>query len=476
MLLQLNGKVTATALSTLLLGSGFGLFPVGRFVAPRAPEPEPGPKPIHVPFGPLGSNSTAHTKVGPLSVDALLSQSRVCLAEDGTLYVDVKIKADESTAELERRPIDFALVLDVSGSMADDNKIGLMKQACLGLGEQLGSKDRIALVSFSTMAQTLLPLGKIDNAEFDRAVRALVAQGGTNISDGIALGAAELRKNAREGAARRILLLTDGQPNQGDATPEGLSRLCGKLYHDGVSVTTVGLGLDVNGRLLSDMAESGGGTYHFVDDPQRIRGIYDAELRSLRSLVASGVKVTIEGVGAELQDVIEWTPERSGNKVTINVGDLDSGRSTKVVARLRVKTGRDKPIADLVRVSVSCTDARVRQEISPQTVALGVTFTDDLAQARSSTIQAAQPDLESAQVGELIETARASAERGDRARMHAALAELQAKRKTLEYTARDGKVMKMDTVQLGAALESNSFEERARGSLFSRSAASAECK
>src|SRR5262249_19075802 len=111
MLLQLNGKVTATALSTLLLGSGFGLLPVGRFVAPRTPEPEPGPK-IH-PFVPSSSNSAAHAKVGPLAIDALLSQSKVCVAEDGTLYVDVKIKADESTAELERRPIDFALVLDV---------------------------------------------------------------------------------------------------------------------------------------------------------------------------------------------------------------------------------------------------------------------------------------------------------------------------------------------------------------------------
>src|SRR5581483_1838788 len=79
---------------------------------------------------------------------------------DGTVFLDVRLTADVAPGEAvaKHRPVDLALVLDVSGSMADDNKIGLMRQACLGLADQLSSDDRVAVVSFSDDARVLFSL------------------------------------------------------------------------------------------------------------------------------------------------------------------------------------------------------------------------------------------------------------------------------------------------------------------------------
>ncbi|MEZ0227002.1 MAG: VWA domain-containing protein, partial [Planctomycetota bacterium] len=345
MLAQQNGKVAVAALGSLLLSSGFGWLPVARFVAPRTPPRPIPPKPVTPdPLPPTMTNVPSHgtVKVGPLTFEAMLSQSKLAAGTDGTVFVDVKLTADALRVRAdERRPIDFALVLDVSGSMTEANRIGLLKEACLGLRQQLSDQDRVSVVSFSTAARTLHGLEK-PSPEYDEAIRSLVARGGTNISEGLELGAEELRKAVRPGAARRVILLTDGDPTLGDKTPEGLRGICSRLAQQGISVSVVGLGLEYQSRLLSDMAEAGGGTYHFVDRPERIGGIYDAELRTLRTLVARGVTVTLEATnGAQLLDLIEWNGARDGNKITINAGDFESGRSTKIVARLKARTWRD---------------------------------------------------------------------------------------------------------------------------------------
>jgi Ca-activated chloride channel family protein len=472
-----NGKIAVAALVALLAGSASGAFPVARFVLPANPAP-----PVQRIWSPDSTVevlplSTGSFRVGGVKVDALLDRSKV--QADGTFFVDVRLTADQVQDDGVRRPIDFALVLDVSGSMADDNKIGLMKEACGRLEQRLGSEDRVALVSFSTSARTLFPLQSIPQnytdcplelANYHKAIQELVARGGTNISSGLELGAAELRGHARSGAARRIILLTDGQPNAGDATPEGLRGICSRLEREGISVSTVGLGLDYNAQLLSSMAESGGGSYHYVDAAERIAGIYDAELRSLRSLVARGVKVNVEALdGAEIVNVIEWQPERSGNTLGFNVGDMESGRATKIVLQLRATA------TPHLRVTATAADTKTGASATGE-VALAATLTTNAEEARASMNADARRDLEEANVGALLETVREKVEKGDTAGARACLAQLRATRKEVAYKAADGKVASMNVDDLEKTLSADSYEERQRGVLFTKSAALATGK
>lgn len=486
MLAQQNGKVAVAALGTLLVGSGLGWVPVARFVGAKpSPIVNPDRTGCWPPMPPAPAPATASKgsfKAGPLTVEAMLSQSRIHAGSDGLIYVDVKLTADTTPDTGERRPIDFALVLDVSGSMADENKIGLMKQACAGLQQHLTAQDRVSVVSFSTSARTVLGLQK-PSSEYQDAIRQLAASGGTNISAGLELGAEELRRAVRPGAARRIILLTDGHPtpNVGDWTPEGLRGVCKRFQQQGISVSAVGLGLDYNSKLLSDMAEAGGGSYHYVDSGQRIAGIYDAELRSLRTLVARGVSVSIEPVnGAQLVDVIEWTGERNGQALTVNAGDFESGRATKIVARLRARTWRDgcetkggAPSShDLIKVSVRGEDALRSSTFGEGPLVLGAELTNDAQVAQRSVIVEAQKDVEDAEVGDLLEKARVRAERGDTAGARGYFEQLKAKRADVSYQAGDGKTEKMNVDQLQKAYETGSTEERQRANMFSRSAAS----
>ena len=490
MLGQQNGKIAVAALVALLAGSVSGAVPVARFVLPVAVTPvtvtqPPSTPPLEAPMLPPGIDlSRGSFRVGAVKVDALLDRSRV--GPDGTIFADVRLTADQVQDDGARRPIDFALVLDVSGSMSDDNKIGLMKRACLGLEERLGPEDRVALVSFSTSARTLFPLQglplericqPIQVVAFENAVKELIARGGTNISSGLELGAAELRGHARPGAARRIVLLTDGQPNAGDATPDGLRGICARLDREGISVTTVGLGLDYNAQLLSSMAESGGGSYHYVDAPERIAGIYDAELRSLRTLVARGVKVTLEAPeGTEIVNVVEWQPERSGRALTFSVGDMESGRTTKIVVQLHVSSVPETHLPPVnLRVTASAEDAR-SEALARGEVSLGARLTDSPEDARASMNADARLDVEEAHVGALLETVRDKVEKGDRAGAHACLLELRAARKDVTYKAADGKVASMNVDELDKALSADSYEERTRAVLFTKSAALATGK
>jgi Ca-activated chloride channel family protein len=502
MLSQQNGKATVATLSLLLAGSSLGALPVGRFVGPRAQDPAPAPQPlgpiphpVSMPPTPIVHRNTGpkgKATAGPLTLEGLLSQSKVCVSENGSLFLDARVTADAEpeTDKSPLRPIDFALVLDVSGSMADDNKIGLMRKACLDLGSKLGPRDRVAIVSFSTTSQVLFPLQSLDpangptgRAAYESAIEGLIARGGTNISAGLELGAAALRSAAAQGA-RRILLLTDGRPNMGDATPEGLRRVCERYQDQGISVTTVGLGLDYNGKLLSSMAESGGGSYHYVDTPDRIAGIYEAELRSLRSLVARNVKLVIRTTGpCRLESVVEWRAETaSGGETTIALGDLDAGRSTKVVSALGVaikecegEWSSDRSTA-LVSILVRGEDARTGKVFETAPLTLGAVLTASSAEARASRVEDATKDVENAQVSGLIERARERSEQGDVTGAKVALEELRRKRAAVSYEAADGRRSTMNVDALEQALQGGSPEDRARALLFSRSAASSAAR
>jgi Ca-activated chloride channel family protein len=472
-------RATPVALGLLLAGTALGVLPIGQFATATTTGPSPRPRPLQPTpgFSPDGS-----AKAGPLTLQATLSQSKLAVGQDGTVFVDVKLTgaaAEESLAT--RRPIDFALVLDVSGSMQDDNKIGLLRQACEGITSRLSGNDRVALVSFSTEANTLFNLQTLDGskakATFLDAIKGLVARGGTNISSGLEGGAAELARSVRPGASRRIILLTDGQANQGIADDVGLRGVTARLYAQGISVTTVGLGLDYNALLLSSMAEVGGGTYHYVDNPQRIAGIYDAELRSMRSLVARGVRVNLAPIeGVELVNVVEWLADRSNGGATVTVGDFEAGRSTKIVAQLRVPTGRNVTGADVLHVSFTGEDARTSAALASSPVALGIEFTTRDDEAQASVQASCACEIKDARASGYLETARLRSEAGDKQGARAALVQLGAIQKDVSYKAADGVVQNMSVHDLEQKLCDDTGEGGARARMFSRSAASAQAK
>src|SRR6185369_16249322 len=110
------------------------------------------------------------------------------------------------------------------------------------------------------------PIGNADGLR--RAIDCLVPDGSTNLHSGLMLGYAEAKKHFRAGATNRVILLTDGIANTGVVEPERIAAESSEFNGQGIDLSTIGVGLDLNNDLLRTLARSGRGLYHFISDFQ----------------------------------------------------------------------------------------------------------------------------------------------------------------------------------------------------------------
>ncbi|KAK7848636.1 e3 ubiquitin-protein ligase wavh1 [Quercus suber] len=112
-----------------------------------------------------------------------------------------------------RAPVDLVTVLDISGSMAG-TKLALLKRAMGFVIQNLGSSDRLSVIAFSSTARRLFPLrrmSELGRQQALQAVNSLVANGGTNIAEGLRKGAKIMEERKEKNPVASIILLSDGQ-------------------------------------------------------------------------------------------------------------------------------------------------------------------------------------------------------------------------------------------------------------------------
>src|SRR5437667_5567671 len=113
------------------------------------------------------------------------------------------------------RPINLALVIDKSGSMADSDKLARVRVALLKLVDQLRESDVLSIVVFDSEAQVLCPARELgDRSEVKEAIRGIIPGSSTNLHAGLMLGFHEALKNFNSESTNRVILLTDGIANQ----------------------------------------------------------------------------------------------------------------------------------------------------------------------------------------------------------------------------------------------------------------------
>lgn len=161
----------------------------------------------------------------------------------------------------------LALVIDRSGSMAGE-KMELAKEAARATAEVLSPDDFLAVIGFDSVAERTVPLQSASNRlAIQRDIGRLAPRGGTAIFP--ALDAAYQDLAGSRAATRHVILLTDGQTNE-----PGIPELVSAMRADGITVTSVGVGSDVNRTLLSEVADVGGGRAYFTTDPSSIPRIF----------------------------------------------------------------------------------------------------------------------------------------------------------------------------------------------------------
>ncbi len=202
------------------------------------------------------------------------------------------------------RPIDqskrpasnLVFLIDVSGSMADANKLPLVQWSLQRLVEQLGENDQIALVVYASASGVVLPSTScIKRAEITSAIEQLRAGGSTNGGAGIQLAYDIATQNFIKNGTNRVILATDGDFNVGVADNDELVKLISAKAKSGVFLSVLGFGMgNIKDDKLEKLADRGNGHYAYIDSPREAYKVLVEEMGSTLVTVAKDVKIQVE--------------------------------------------------------------------------------------------------------------------------------------------------------------------------------------
>lgn len=286
-----------------------------------------------------------------LGIDVRPENSTLLYRGDGSSAIQIRVTAPDGPVLDDRPPLNLALVLDKSGSMAGEGKMDYVRRAAHTLVNSLGPEDIITLVTYDSRVRTLIPAQKVrDRHRLHRIIEGIHPEGRTYLSGGLEEGFRHARKHRREGYLSRLILLSDGLANIGVTDFRELSRRAGSMYESGVAVSTFGMGYEFDENLLASMAMGGGGSYYYISRPGDILSALKREFNMASRTVASGVEIIIRPMeGCRFESVPGHGWRMEDGAAVIGLGDLSTGETRTLMARLTAPTGHlgNQAIADI---------------------------------------------------------------------------------------------------------------------------------
>lgn len=197
----------------------------------------------------------------------------------------------------EKRPLsNLVFLVDVSGSMASENKLPWVKQSLTMLVDQLRENDRVAIVVYAGNSGVVLnSTNATRKAEILSAISGLQAGGSTNGGSGIQLAYDMAVNNFIEGGTNRVILCTDGDWNVGTTGTEALVELIEAKRKTGVFLSVLGFGMgNLRDEMMVKLAGKGNGNYAYIDDLKEARKVLVEQIAGTLVTVAKDVKIQIE--------------------------------------------------------------------------------------------------------------------------------------------------------------------------------------
>lgn len=307
-----------------------------------------------------------------LKLDVSLAHPVLLADRTQTTYLKISLTGLMRENAQSRAAVNLALVLDKSGSMSGD-KIHQAKQAALKALEWLNNRDIAALITYDSEGQVLVPATKLTNtALFTQAIERLQASGNTALFAGVNLGAKELRKFLQRNQVNRIILLSDGQANVGPSTPQELAQLGRQLGQEGITVTTIGLGLGYNEDLMAQLASYSDGNHAFVEQAADLTAIFQKEFGDVLSAIAQDIQLQIDcAAGIRPLRLLNRPANIQGQQVTAALNSLYSQQEKYWLLELEIpptQANTQRPIAT-VKVRYANLTTRTTDQLSSQIAA-----------------------------------------------------------------------------------------------------------
>jgi len=209
----------------------------------------------------------------------------------------VRIGVQAEVVDADDRPgAALTFVVDTSGSMDRDDRLGLVKASLSILVDELDDDDTVAIVTYSDSSGIVLaPTPVSERDEILAAIDRLGPGGSTNLEAGLREGYGLAREAFREGGINRVVLASDGVANSGTTDPTALARMIRDDADTGIDLVTVGFGMgNFNDVTMEQLADQGDGFYAYVDTEDEAERLFEDELTSTLLTVAKDAKIQVE--------------------------------------------------------------------------------------------------------------------------------------------------------------------------------------
>lgn len=259
----------------------------------------------------------------------------------------VGIKGLEIAPE-ERKAANLIFLVDVSGSMAAPNKLGLVQYSLRQLTRSLRPDDTIGIVVYAGADGVALSPTPVSEAGviFD-AVESMRAGGGTNGEAGIRAAYRLAESAYRPGGINRVIICTDGDFNVG-LTGDALVDLIEEKREEGVTLTALGFGAgNYNDRTMEQLADKGNGNYGYIDQQSEADRLLVHGLTGTLQVIAKDAKVQVEVnpdlvsryrlIGYENRDIAD----EDFRDDAVDAGEIGAGHQVTAYLELELRAGED---------------------------------------------------------------------------------------------------------------------------------------
>ena len=252
-----------------------------------------------------------------------------------------------------RKDATLVFVIDTSGSMSRENRLELVKRALRLLVRELRPTDQIGIVTYGDRGHAILNPTEAKHDDYIlEVIDGLYPGGSTNAEEGLRLGYEMADRWLNPERITRIILLSDGVANVGQTGPEAILNQVRKYVNEGVTLSTVGVGMgNYNDVLMEQLANDGDGNYFYIDNLTEAWKSFVDNLTSTLQVIARDAKIQVSFnpdvvhsyrlIGYENRDVAD----RDFRNDSVDAGEVGAGHSVTALYELRLHERIDGPIA-----------------------------------------------------------------------------------------------------------------------------------
>jgi Ca-activated chloride channel family protein len=273
-------------------------------------------------------------------------------ARKNSFLLRLGLKAKQISEE-NRKPAILTFVIDVSGSMGREDRLGLVKKCLRMLVEKLKEQDQIGIAVYGSRGKKLMDhKGLAEKDEILAAIELLHAEGSTYAEEGIRLGYEMAEKAYKKGFINRVILCSDGVANIGQTGADDILEVIKQKADKGITLSAIGFGMgNYNDVLMERLGDKGNGYYVYIDTIAEAKRIFEDNLTGALQVIARDVKVQVDFnpkvvrsyrlIGYENRDV----PDEKFRDDKYDGGEVGAGHSVTALYELKLWPDKDGTVA-----------------------------------------------------------------------------------------------------------------------------------